>query len=202
MNNYYLYKYDFYRKLDQYGFKEYYTLIRTGIIYNSKDKTVIYPNKQHYFSLLKKDGTREKITLKNLYRKVFNTEYSEDFIQDLNGEIWKQLEQYNPFDWISTYGRIKTTRYYITRLKKTPINNKGYKRVYITKKYILVHQLTAETFLGKQINAEIDHKNANRLDNRLSNLQYLTRQEHREKHKQLKRYFKQIEQAERVIINE
>ena len=71
-------------------------------------------------------------------------------------------------------------------IKRCVINKKGY---YISSFYIngrlethLIHTLIAYLFLGKKpVGYEVDHINNNRLDNRVCNLQYLTKSENNKK---------------------
>jgi len=72
----------------------------------------------------------------------------------------------------------RTTRYrangeWITRSNKP---NKGYPRIKIDGKLVLVHRLILLAYKGVS-NQEVDHKNQIKTDNRLSNLHYVTRQE-------------------------
>ena len=78
------------------------------------------------------------------------------------------------------------------RLLATKITNRGYTQVfpYLNEGrgriYISVHRAVWESFIGEIPNGlVIDHKNANKNDNRLSNLQLLTK-----KHNTLKYYRK------------
>jgi hypothetical protein len=95
---------------------------------------------------------------------------------------------------ISNLGRIATNQLSPKNLKKETIfgnyklmetvpQNRGYVEVYPytndkVRKYILLHRLVWESFIC-EIPKEfvIDHKNANKIDNRLANLQLITHSE-------------------------
>ena len=58
------------------------------------------------------------------------------------------------------------------------INNWGYVTVYIEGKTYKMHRLVLEAFVGPRPEGyECDHKNRNKLDNRLCNLHWVTRSE-------------------------
>lgn len=74
-----------------------------------------------------------------------------------NGTVWRELK----------------TKCKITGLT---MEKTGYKRVIVNKKMVLVHRLVAELFLGKS-DLTIDHIDGNKLNNAVSNLEYVTRKE-------------------------
>lgn len=61
-------------------------------------------------------------------------------------------------------------------------NDNGYYRVYCMNKYHYVHRLVAEAWLGvpDSTNLQVNHKNMNRLDNRVENLEWITASENKE----------------------
>lgn len=106
-------------------------------------------------------------------RKYKKQEY-EDFTE-INGEIWKELDNY-PNIKVSNLGRIM-------KKGKIAILNEdkyGYQKINITDKNhkgrrISVHRLVAQAFIPNPENKEeIDHINTIRNDNRVENLRWVT----------------------------
>ena len=89
-------------------------------------------------------------------------------------EIWKTMKEHSNYE-VSDEGQIRNKK--TKRILKPSINNKGYKRIiiYINKKSrcLYVHRIVANNFLENPNNyKEVNHKNENKLDNRLINLEY------------------------------
>jgi len=83
--------------------------------------------------------------------------------------------------WVSSYGRIKGKR---GRILKERINQTGYNEVVLTvsgtPNYVRAHVLVAKAFLGKPYSLrrlEVNHKDGNKLNNRVENLEWVTRSE-------------------------
>lgn len=94
------------------------------------------------------------------------------------GEIWKNIEGCEGLYAISNLGRIRNMKKNTTTIGalcpngylRTSLRNKNRKNFY-------VHDLVAEAFLTKPNSNEkfvVDHINEDKIDNRSSNLQYLT----------------------------
>ena len=62
------------------------------------------------------------------------------------------------------------------KLKKQHISPKGYKKTNIDKVPLFVHRIVMEAFKGKS-DLTVDHIDGNKLNNNLSNLEYVTAQE-------------------------
>ena len=96
-------------------------------------------------------------------------------IPDLEGEVWKCHSDF-PLNPVSNMGRIKTkngrllyTREHFGYLD-CRINDKNG-----NKKSPRIHRLIAETFINNKDNKKcVNHKNGNKLDNRASNLEWVT----------------------------
>lgn len=107
-------------------------------------------------------------------------------------EIWKDIPGYEGKYQASSLGKIRSlTRKIRTVSKKRKetlrtvkgsilkndrkINGAGYYGVSLgRKKYEMIHRLVAITFLGDKRHLEVNHKNFNKLDNRVCNLEWVT----------------------------
>ena len=89
-------------------------------------------------------------------------------------EIWRTMKEHNNYE-ISNIGRVRNKK--TGRILKTTTNNKGYERfiIYIDKKpkCFYIHRVVANNYLNNPNNLpEINHKNENKKDNRVENLEY------------------------------
>ena len=107
-------------------------------------------------------------------------------------EEWKDISGYEGFYMVSNYGNVRSVdRCFIRKngkilhrkgCKISPfINKDGYRRVSLCKDGIgrtyRVALLVAGAFLCKEGGLEVDHINANRNDDRVDNLRYVTHKE-------------------------
>lgn len=95
-------------------------------------------------------------------------------------EVWQAIEEFPKYE-ISTTGRVRHLKK--KRILKQFFNGKGYYHVglydndmkLMTKR---VHTLVAKAYLTKEFNElEINHKDGNKENNNLENLEYVTRRE-------------------------
>lgn len=112
-----------------------------------------------------------------------------DTIELLPGESWKWVPEYEKLYKVSNFGRIKSyfgkRKSKETVLKKPYIINSGYFVVQLTKqpgekkkKSLLIHRLVAELFIPNPKNKPcVNHINGIKTDNRVSNLEWVTRAE-------------------------
>lgn len=97
-------------------------------------------------------------------------------------EIWKKIDGYENY-FISSLGRIKSLKYgYEKILKPNFDRHKRYLLIGLSKnnfvKMFLVHRLVANAFIeNKENKKEVNHKNCITYDNRVENLEWVTKNE-------------------------
>ena len=164
--------------------KEYY-LTEDGMLYNTSTKALKGANRQNNFFIKREDGTIRKISLKRLYRLVYEKPYCIDNIKDIDNEIWEIVENTNGNYYISNRGRVKSYTAYNAILLKPMRTENGYLRVEIVQNerraIKLIHRLVAAAFLPKpqSIEMQLHHKDGNKENNEYNNLQWVTPTEHR-----------------------
>lgn len=109
---------------------------------------------------------------------------------DLPQEKWKYINGYEGIFQVSTYGRVKSLKRLIIKKNGQRIelnekilhqsdNGKGYKTVILTNesksKHYYVHRLVAECYIGEIDGKEINHKDKNKSNNVVSNLEICTK---------------------------
>jgi hypothetical protein len=112
-------------------------------------------------------------------------------IQDLPNEEWKCFSVDGLNYYVSSYGRIKNERRtiidspcngivrhrtYNPKIMKGVIDKYGYVKIDLKHHLFAVHRLVCKYFFGDS-NLEVNHKNGDKTDNRLENLEYCTRTE-------------------------
>ena len=100
--------------------------------------------------------------------------------QDKLNEVWEDIEGYNGKYQISNLGKVKNTE--TGRLMTVYINNNGYQRTSFNYKgkikHYYIHRLIAKAFIPNPENKpHINHINTIRDDNRIENLEWVTRKE-------------------------
>lgn len=104
------------------------------------------------------------------------------------GEKWNPVTGYEGLYAVSDKGHVIRTNKYrnSTGRPLRPSVVSGYHRVTLskenTRKAMLVHRLVADAFIGITSGFDVNHLNGDRLDNRLENLEVVTRRDN-ERHK-------------------
>jgi len=100
-------------------------------------------------------------------------------------EIWKDIQKYEGLYQVSDLGRIKRiapeANTYVGKIIK-PIKINGYVFVNLysqgKRRCHKIHKIVAESFLGSRpLGKQINHKNGNKEDNNLNNLEWVTPKE-------------------------
>ena len=153
------------------------------------------PTKDDRFILKTEDNKIKKVALRSLYKLVFNKPYCKDNIENLEDEVWQEIENTNGVYYVSNLGRVKSYAAKEAKLLKATKNVKGYHRLDIIQEgqraTKLVHRLVAAAFLlpPKSIDMQLHHKDFDKDNNAAANLEWLTLQQHTKKH---------IEQREKI----
>ena len=95
---------------------------------------------------------------------------------------WKEIKDYDGRYFVSDTGLVKNKKGLIM---KPQAQNSGYYLIHLCKenkrKAFLVHRLVAEAFLGFKDSMQVDHIDFNKLNNNLSNLQWVSAKENNRK---------------------
>lgn len=123
----------------------------------------------------------------NSYKTRLRRRFSKkNVIEDLPDEIWVEAIGFKGMYVVSNRGRIKSTGFYYSNgsksikpvcLLKSKINKAGYHQQSLGKKTVLIHIVEYFSFhpeLEIKKGYVVDHKDENKLNNDLENLQYVT----------------------------
>lgn len=175
--------------LDVLGFMDCYYL-DIDKIYNAKRKQYMTEVGEYRYKIRTKDGIAKSITIKEIYKRLYNKVFCIDDIERLEGEEFREVEGTEGNYLVSNYGRVISYISNHAMILKPTITPKGYERLQITiegKRYNkFVHSLVAAAWLGQPQNinpleVEIHHK-GEKTDNSVNNIMYVSKQEHRKIH--------------------
>lgn len=96
-------------------------------------------------------------------------------------EIWKDIKGYEGLYQVSNLGRVKSLGNGKEKIRKTNISSNGYLSLILVKnkkgKNFSVHRLVAEAFIDNPDNLPcVNHKDENKLNNCVDNLEWCTKQ--------------------------
>ena len=173
---------DRYVNLLEYGYDRRYIIYENGTIFDIEASQYIEESREHKVKLKDSDGKKRCVTLKKLYRKVFDKEYCIDNIENYRLEEWKPIEETKGKYLISNYGRLKSYCRYRAIIVKPYSNQYGYYRADIRRNgkriTALIHRLVANAFVindNPKDNDTVDHIDGNKNNNASYNLRWLSR---------------------------
>lgn len=99
----------------------------------------------------------------------------------MNSEEWRWIPGFENEYSVSNHGRVRShlrkPRYLSTR----SLSTNGYSLIKLRGKTVYIHMVVAEVFLGPRPEGfEINHKDLNKTNNDVSNLEYVTHSENME----------------------
>lgn len=177
--------------LDVLGFSDCYYLDNNRV-FNIKRNKYVNEIGEYRYRLRTKNGKAKSITLKEIYKKLFDKVFCIDEIQRLEGEVFKEIVGTEGNYLVSNCGRIISYVANHAIVLKPTVTPNGYERLQIRinghKFNKFVHSLVAEAWLGqpKSLEQEIHHKDFNRRNNNYRNLQYVYKDEHIKLHSERK----------------
>lgn len=127
------------------------------------------------------DKKQKLIELKRQFAEFIKCSLS---LNDLDGEIWRDIVDYEDLYQVSNFGRVKSFQRKKVRIIKPSLDSGGYANVRLSKggmaKNYNVHVLVARAFVANLDNKpEVNHKNGNKWDNQVDNLEWVTDSENK-----------------------
>ena len=180
------------------GYADYYYLLEDGSVYNAAADMLLKISKKHSYLLKTIDNERKKVSVKTLYKLVYNKPFCIDNITNLDNEQWKQIYDTDGLYYISNKGRVKSLKGYTAIILKPFNNQSGYARVDLIesgkRQTRLVHRLVAAAFLKnpQNIHMQLHHKDFDKNNNAADNLEWLNPAAHYEIHKEYNRSLQNV----------
>lgn len=180
------------------GYADYYYLLEDGSVYNAAADMLLKISKKHSYLLKTIDNVRKKVSVKTLYKLVYNKPFCIDNITNLDNEQWKQIYDTDGLYYISNKGRVKSLKGYTAIILKPFNNQSGYARVDLIesgkRQTRLVHRLVAAAFLEnpQNIHMQLHHKDFDKNNNAADNLEWLNPAAHYEIHKEYNRSLQNV----------
>lgn len=175
------------QSLKELGFAEYYYLDNDKV-FNANSNRYVKEVGEYRYKLKNNEGIYKSVTLKEIYKKLFNSVFCKDDIELLEGESFREIAETGGNYEASNLGRIKSKCSNHAIILKPYVTPKGYERLQLwiegQKINKFVHALVAATWLEQpqSLEVEIHHKDFNSLNNAASNLEYLSKMQHVKKH--------------------
>ena len=99
--------------------------------------------------------------------------------------MWKKIQDFEDYE-VSDKGEIRNSEGLILQQR---LSRNGYLRVNLKHKgkykTVEIHRVVAQAFLGAIYKKQVHHKNGDRTDNNVMNLQIVTKKEHRLLHREM-----------------
>ena len=103
--------------------------------------------------------------------------------------MWKKIKDFEDYE-VSDEGEIRNSEGLILSQR---LSRNGYLRVNLKSKgkykTVEIHRVVAQAFLGAIYKKQVHHKNGDRTDNNVTNLQIVSKKEHRLLHREMEEVY-------------